>query len=106
MDLAEGAGEAVLDEIICSNDIARKDARVACHTRNESFNFSVKLLIERPEAETLPVSGLFQAGDSTSFANAVAQTYGLTVVTRQAQIVVSGIPTSRGAITWGGTTPE
>jgi len=67
---------------------------------------SVKLLIERPEAETLPVSGLFQAGDSTSFANAVAQTYGLTVVTRQAQIVVSGIPTSRGAITWGGTTPE
>jgi hypothetical protein len=46
MDFAEGAGEAVLDEIICSNDIARKDARVACHTRNESFNFSVKLLID------------------------------------------------------------
>lgn len=54
---------------------------------------SIKLVLETPEADALLVSGLFQAGDSMSFANALAQTYGLTVATRQDEIIISGLPT-------------
>jgi ferric-dicitrate binding protein FerR (iron transport regulator) len=52
----------------------------------------VKLVIERPEAGTLTVNGLFQTGDSLSFARAVAQTYGLVVIERNDQIILAGIP--------------
>jgi transmembrane sensor len=51
-----------------------------------------KLVVENPEASDLIVNGLFQAGDSLSFANAVAQTYGLTVVEGQREILLSGNP--------------
>jgi transmembrane sensor len=53
----------------------------------------VKLVIERAEAGTLTVNGLFQAGDSASFARAVAQTYGLVVVERNDRIILAGAPT-------------
>ena len=53
-----------------------------------------RLVIERPESETLLVNGLFQAGDSMSFARAVAATYGLVVVERDDEIVISGTPTA------------
>jgi transmembrane sensor len=53
----------------------------------------VKLVIERPEAGTLSVNGLFQTGDSVSFARAVAQTYGLVVIERNDQIILAGVPT-------------
>jgi transmembrane sensor len=55
---------------------------------------SMRIEIERPETEALLVSGLFQTGDSLSFANAVAQTYGLRVVQRDAHIVIEGLPLS------------
>jgi transmembrane sensor len=53
---------------------------------------SVKLVVERPEAAALLVNGLFQAGDSTHFANAVAQAYGLRLIERDGQIILSGQP--------------
>jgi transmembrane sensor len=53
---------------------------------------SVKLVVERPEAAALLVNGLFQAGDSTHFANAVAQAYGLRLIERGDQIILSGQP--------------
>jgi transmembrane sensor len=51
-----------------------------------------KLVIEDPAARELLISGLFQAGDSSHFANAVAHAYGLNVVTRGDEIVISGKP--------------
>jgi transmembrane sensor len=52
----------------------------------------IKLVVEDPVAGELPINGLFQAGDSTHFANAVAETYGLTIERRGNQIVISGKP--------------
>lgn len=51
-----------------------------------------KLVVEDPEAAALLVNGLFQAGDSSHFANAVAEAYGLTVIQRGNDIVLSGKP--------------
>ena len=51
-----------------------------------------RLVLERPESGTLLVNGLFQAGDSMSFARAVAATHGLVVVERDGEIVISGTP--------------
>ena len=53
---------------------------------------SVKLVIEDAQARNLLVNGLFQAGDSLSFANAVAQTYGLRVIEQEDKIILSGSP--------------
>ncbi len=55
---------------------------------------SVKLVVETPEAKTLLVNGLFQVGDSLSFAKAVGKTYGLAVTERPHEIVLSGTPVS------------
>lgn len=52
----------------------------------------IKLVVQGPEAAALLINGLFQAGDSTHFANAVAQAYGLTIVERDDEIVLSGKP--------------
>ena len=51
-----------------------------------------KLVVEQPAAQVMRVTGLFQTGDSLSFAHAVAQSYGLTVEERNEQIVLSGAP--------------
>lgn len=53
---------------------------------------AIKLVIESPEAAALLVNGLFQAGDSTHFANAVAQAYGLRIIKRGDEIILAGIP--------------
>ncbi len=53
---------------------------------------AIKLVVEDPEASALLINGLFQAGDSTHFANAVAQAYGLEVIERGDEIVLSGKP--------------
>lgn len=52
----------------------------------------VKLVVLEPAAAALAINGLFQAGDSVHFANAVAKAYGLTVSKRGAEIVLSGKP--------------
>jgi transmembrane sensor len=53
---------------------------------------TVRLVVEDPSARRLEVNGLFQAGDSASFANAVAHAHGLRVVTRDGEIILSGRP--------------
>jgi transmembrane sensor len=50
----------------------------------------VKLVAERPEVQAIRVTGLFQTGDSLSFAHAVAQTFGLSVEERDDVIVLGG----------------
>jgi transmembrane sensor len=52
----------------------------------------VKLVVEQPAAQAIRVTGLFQTGDSLSFAHAVAQTYGLHVEERDDAIVLGGAP--------------
>jgi len=54
---------------------------------------TVKIRVARPEAGRVLVNGLFQAGDSRSFAEAVAQGYGLNVVEENGQWVLTGVPT-------------
>ena len=51
---------------------------------------AVKLVLEDQAVGSLRVSGLFQAGDSASFATALAQTYGLSITTHRNEIVVAG----------------
>jgi transmembrane sensor len=55
------------------------------------------LVIERPEAARVHVTGLFRAGDSLSFARAVAEAYRLEVVELSDRIAISGIPRSGSA---------
>lgn len=74
-------GQVVLDDTPLADAVA------------EMNRYSVtKLVIARPEAGDLLVNGLFQAGDSESFATAVAQTYGLEVVEEGTRIVLAGVP--------------
>jgi transmembrane sensor len=54
------------------------------------------IVIERPESGAILINGLFQAGDSASFAQAVAETYGLRVVEHGDEIDLLGIPRSVG----------
>jgi len=74
-------GQVVLDDTPLSSAVAEMNRYS-----------SVKLVIERPDAGALLINGLFQVGDSASFAKAVAGTYGLVVVERQGTIVLSGAP--------------
>jgi len=74
-------GQVILDDTPLANAI----------TEMNRYN-AKKLVVENPEANELIVNGLFQAGDSLSFANAIAQTYGLTVVEGQKEILLSGNP--------------
>lgn len=64
--------------------------RVAADEMNR-YN-AIKLVVEDSEASALLINGLFQAGDSTHFANAVAHTHGLEVVERGDEIILSGKP--------------
>ena len=50
---------------------------------------TTKLVVADDVAADLVVSGLFQAGDSMRFANAVAHTYKLNVQERGAEIILS-----------------
>lgn len=53
---------------------------------------AVKLSVDNSEAADLRVNGLFQAGDSESFARAVAQTHGLLIVAEPDRIRLAGAP--------------
>jgi len=48
---------------------------------------SVKLVVDNPETGNIRLSGIFRAGDSARFADAVAETYHLRVDRSQAQII-------------------
>ena len=67
----------------------------------------IQLVIGQPEAGGLLISGLFQAGDSASFARAVAATYGLTAVNKGDRIVLAGVPRATGrAVPAEGSGPQ
>jgi transmembrane sensor len=51
----------------------------------------VKLVIESPETAQMPLSGVFIAGQSMSFARAVAESYQLEVIDRGSTIMLSGV---------------
>jgi transmembrane sensor len=74
-------GQVVLDDTPLANAV------------NEMNRYNaVKLTIEQPAAANLLVNGLFQTGDSMSFATAVAKTYGLQVIERDNEIELLGLP--------------
>ncbi len=52
---------------------------------------SVQLVLAQPQPEELLVSGVFTAGQSMSFARAMAQSYGLEVINRGGSIELAGI---------------
>lgn len=55
----------------------------------------LNVIVAEPETAAIPISGIFRAGDITSFANAVAESYGLEVVEKTDRIVLQGKPTRR-----------
>lgn len=57
----------------------------------------VELKVEEPEAARAQVTGIFRIGDSENFAQAVAETYRLSIVDRAGQIVIAGVPKPQGA---------
>lgn len=72
-------GQVILDDTLLMDAV----------TEMNRYN-SRRLVIESSQAGHLLVNGLFQAGDSMSFANAVAQSFGLRVIERRNEIVLSG----------------
>ncbi len=56
---------------------------------------NVRMVVEDPEAASIPVSGVFRAGDTTNFARALGRTYGLRIIDGRHEIVVAGKPRPR-----------
>jgi len=56
---------------------------------------NLKVVLERPDAESVPINGVFRAGDSMGFASAVARFYGLKVERRRSELVLAGVPNRR-----------
>jgi hypothetical protein len=48
LNLPECSGKALLDKIICDNDIASKGPRVAAEARDQGLNLPVERSIDRP----------------------------------------------------------
>jgi hypothetical protein len=46
VEFSEGAGKAVLDEIVCSDRIARQDPRVTSETGDQGLDFPVKAFVD------------------------------------------------------------
>lgn len=76
-------GQVVLDDMTLGDAITEM---------NRYSN--VKLSVRQTQAAQVVVNGLFQAGDSLSFARAIAQAYGLRAVEHGDEIVLEGAPRS------------
>lgn len=74
-------GHVVLDEV----SLAAAAAEMNRYSR-------VRLVIEEARTATIPVTGVFRAGDTASFANAIAQSYGLDLVEEANVITLLGVP--------------
>ena len=76
-------GEVVLDDVSLADAV------------DEMNRYShVKLAVESQEASKIRISGIFRAGDSTRFAQAVAATHELDMIEQPGRIVLSGTPGS------------
>jgi transmembrane sensor len=53
---------------------------------------NTKVVIEDPRTAAIRITGVFRAGDSASFANAIADTYGLGLRPSPGRIVIVGSP--------------
>jgi transmembrane sensor len=73
-------GEVVLDK-----------TRLADAAEEMNRYSSVRLVVDNPETGNIRLSGIFRAGDSARFAEAVAETYHLHVGHQQTQIIISGV---------------
>jgi transmembrane sensor len=83
--LAWRRGQVILDDTPLADAVAEMNRYSA-----------LRLVVERPETAALLVNGLFQAGDSKSFAEAIALTYGLEVVNQGDALLLAGAPTRAG----------
>jgi transmembrane sensor len=66
-----------------------EDTRLTAAVAEMNRYNSTKLVIRSSKVGELRVSGLFQVGDSTNFARAVALTYGLYIVERDGEILLA-----------------
>lgn len=57
---------------------------------------TVKLRVATPEARKIRINGIFRTGDTANFAAALAETYGLSVLTTPDAIILEGTPRARG----------
>jgi transmembrane sensor len=73
-------GEVVLDK-----------TRLEDATEEMNRYSQVKLVVDNPETANIRLSGIFRAGDSARFADAVAETYHLQVDHQRARIIISGV---------------
>lgn len=74
-------GQVVLDSMLLSDAIAEMNRYSA-----------IRLSLDSAEAAKMRVSGVFRAGDSDSFARAIAETYHLTVVEQDGALQLTGTP--------------
>lgn len=76
-----------------NGQVVLKDATLESAVAEMNRYSRKAIVIEAPQTRGLLVNGLFQAGDSASFASAVAHTYGLTLTQRGSRILLRGLPT-------------
>ncbi len=83
-----------LDKIVAwrRGQLVLDDTQLAAAVAEMNRYSPVQLVIERPEDGQLLVNGLFQVGDSLSFAHAVAEMHGLKVVEQGSRIILSAAP--------------
>lgn len=88
-------GETSLEQALAwrNGQVVLKDAPLNSATAEMNRYNKVPIVIEDPQSRELLINGLFQAGDSVSFAKAVAHIYGLTIVEQESRIVLRGEPT-------------
>jgi transmembrane sensor len=83
-----------LDKVVAwqQGQVAFDNTPLVVAIREMNRYSAAKLVVVRPEAERIHVSGVFRAGDSASFARAMAETYRLHWAGAGNEIVLSGIP--------------
>jgi transmembrane sensor len=78
------------------NQVMLDHTSLADAVREMNRYSTTPLVIEHPLAADVEVTGVFRAGDSASFAQAVAEAYGLQVIESPRQLVLSGVPVPPG----------
>jgi transmembrane sensor len=83
-----------LDEVTAwrRGQVVMDDMRLADAVAEMNRYSGIQLVVEHPQTAALLVNGLFQTGDSESFALAMEQTYGLQVIKERGRIVLAGTP--------------
>jgi transmembrane sensor len=84
----------VIEKVVAwrTGQVDLADVRLADAVAEMNRYTRTKVVIERPETAGLRITGIFRAGDIVSFANAIANTYGLKAQETDERIVISGAP--------------